>query len=222
MLQMKDCNDNVLSRMAETPLFANLSESERMSLATALNVRVKTCEPAELVVHECGSASEIVCVLAGRLHVYECGLKDGSRHLVHSLSPGEVYGASFPVLDLTTSPGMLVAAEVTRILVFKVDAVRQVMASGTHPKFVANLYASAVRQGFNAWRKLSLLSCYEIVDRVRLYHQWRDAENAAEPIRLSELAAYLGVNRTALYRAIDKLTRNDATKDLVKAHLKMR
>lgn len=222
MLQMKDCNDNVLSRMAETPLFANLSESERMSLATALNVRVKTCEPAELVVHECDSASEIVCVLAGRLHVYECGLKDGSRHLVHSLSPGEVYGASFPVLDLTTSPGMLVAAEAARILVCKVGAVRQVMVSGTHPKFVANLYASAVRQGFNAWRKLSLLSCYEIVDRVRLYLQWRNAENGAEPIRLSELAAYLGVNRTALYRAIDKLTRNDATKDLVKAHLKMR
>ena len=101
---------------------------------------------------------------------------------------------------------MLVAAETARILVFKVDAVRQVMVSGTHPKFVANLYASAVRQGFAAWRKLSLLSCYEIVDRVRLYLQWRDAENATEPIRLSELAACLGVNRTALYRAIDKLT----------------
>ena len=101
---------------------------------------------------------------------------------------------------------MLVAAETARILVCKVDAVRQVMVSGTHPKFVANLYASAVRQGFNAWRKLSLLSCYEIVDRVRLYLQWRNAENVAEPIRLSELAAYLGVNRTAFYRAIDKLT----------------
>ena len=110
------------------------------------------------------------------------------------------------MLELTRSPGMLVAAETARILVFKVDAVRQVMVSGTHPKFVANLYASAVRQGFAAWRKLSLLSCYEIVDRVRLYLQWRDAENATEPIRLSELAACLGVNRTALYRAIDKLT----------------
>ena len=101
LLPMKDNNDNVLSRMAETPLFANLSESERTSLAMALNVRVKTCEPAELVVHECDPASEIVCVLAGRLHVYECGSKDDSRHLVHILSPGEVYGASFPVLDLT-------------------------------------------------------------------------------------------------------------------------
>lgn len=110
------------------------------------------------------------------------------------------------MLELTRSPGMLVAAEAARILVCKVERVRQVMASGAHPKFVANLYASAVRQGFNAWRKLSLLSCYESADRVLLYLQWRNAENVAEPIRLSELAAYLGVNRTALYRAIDKLT----------------
>lgn len=219
---MKDCNDNVLSRMAETPLFAGLPETDLISLATALNVRVKICEIAELVMHEHSPASEIVCVLAGRLHVYECGLKDGSRHLVHSLSPGEVYGASFPVLDLTTSPGMLVAAEVTRILVFKVDAVRQVMASGTHPKFVANLYAAAVHQGFAAWRKVAILSCYEIADRVLLYLQERSAEPDAEPIHPSELAAYLGVNRTAIYRAFDKLKKNEKTESLVRLYVKMR
>lgn len=222
MLQMKDCNDNVLSRMAETPLFAGLSETDRASLAAALNVRVKVCEAAELVTHECSQADEIVCVLTGRLHVYECGLKDGSRHLVHSLGPGEVYGASFPVLELKSSPGMLVAAEATRILVFKVDAVRQMMVAGAYPKFVANLYAAAVRQGFAAWRKVSLLSCYEIGDRVRLYLQWRSGEPDAAPIRLPELAAYLGVNRTALYRALGKLTKNEATKNLVRLHVKMR
>lgn len=114
------------------------------------------------------------------------------------------------------------AAEATRILVFKVDAVRQVLAAGAYPKFVANLYAAAVRQGFAAWRKVALLSCYEIADRVRLYLQGRDGEPDAEPMRLPELAAYLGVNRTALYRALGKLTKNEATKNLVKAHVKMR
>ena len=222
MLQMKDCNGNVLSRMAETPLFAGLSEPDRASLATALNVRVKTCEAAELVMHECSPAAEIVCVLAGRLHVYECGLKDGTRHLVNIMGPGEVYGASFPVQALKASPGMLVAAEAARVLVCKVEAVRQVMASGACPTLVANLYAAAVRQGFAAWRKVALLSCYEIADRVRLYLQWRSGEPDAAPIRLPELAAYLGVNRTALYRALGKLTKDEVTRRLVKAHVKMR
>ena len=221
-MQMKDCNDIVLSRMAETPLFADLSEPDRASLAMALNIRVKTCEAKEILVHECSPAAEIFCVLAGRLHVYECGLKDDSLHLVHRLGAGEVYGASFPALDLKVSPGKLVAADAARILVCKVDAVRQVMASGAYPKFVSNLYAAAVRQGFAAWRKVAILSCYEIADRVLLYLQWRNGEPDAAPIRLSELAAYLGVNRTALYRALGKLKKNEATKSLVRAHVKMR
>lgn len=206
ILQMKKlCNDNMSSRMAETPLFSNLSDSVRLALASELNVRILTCEAGELVTHECRPASEIVCVLEGRLHVYECRLRDGSRHLVHVLRPGEVYGASFPVLDLADSPGMLSAAERTRILVCDVERVRKLVRSCACPQFISNLYAAAVRQGFHAWRKLALLSCYEIADRILLHLKWqRDAGDAA-PVRVSELAAYLGVNRTALYRTVNRL-----------------
>ena len=205
ILQMKHCNDNIPSRMTETPLFSNLSDSVRLALASELNVRILTCEAGELVTHECRSASEIVCVLEGRLHVYACRLRDGSRHLVHSLRSGEVYGASFPVLELANNPGMLAAAERTRILVCDVERVRRLVRSCAFPQFISNLYAAAVRQGFHAWRKLALLSCYEIADRILLHLKWqRDAGDAA-PVRVSELAAYLGVNRTALYRTVNKL-----------------
>jgi len=185
ILQMKHCNDNIPSRMAETPLFSNLSDSVRLALASELNVRILTCEAGELVTHECRPASEIVCVLEGRLHVYACRLRDGSRHLVHSLRSGEIYGASFPVLELANNPGMLVAAERTRILVCDVERVRRLVRSCACPQFISNLYAAAVRQGFHLkWQ--------------------RDAGDAA-PVRVSELAAYLGVNRTALYRTVNKL-----------------
>lgn len=205
---MKHCNDNIPSRMAETPLFSNLSESVRVELAAELNVRVRTCEAGELVAHESMPASEIVCVLEGRLNVYEHGFKDDNCHLVHRLYPGEVYGASFPALDLAASPGMLIAAERTRILVCDVEPVRKLVHSCAYPAFIVNLYAAAVRQGFHAWRKLALLSCYEIADRVLLHLKWqRDAGDAA-PVRVSELATYLGVNRTALYRTIDKLKKS--------------
>ncbi|MDO4366929.1 MAG: hypothetical protein Q4D70_09045, partial [bacterium] len=84
-MQMKHCNDNIPSRMAETPLFSNLSESVRVELAAELNVRVRTCEAGELVAHESMPASEIVCVLEGWLNVYEHGFKDDNCHLVHRL-----------------------------------------------------------------------------------------------------------------------------------------
>ena len=52
-----------------------------------------------------------------------------------------------------------------------------------------------------------LLSCYEIGDRVLLYLKWRKEDGLSVPVkfRYGELAEYLGVNRTALYRAIAKL-----------------
>lgn len=205
ILQMKDCNDDIHSCMAEATLFANLPKSVRTFLAAELNVRIKTYDASEIVGYECDPADRIACVLSGRLHVYECGLKDADRHLVRTLRAGEVYGATFPVLDLKANPGMLVAAEETRILFCDVECVRQLIRAELCPAFVTNLYAAAARQGFNAWRKVALLGCYEIADRVLLHLQSRVEEGDRAPVSVAELVAYLGVNRTSFYRAVAKL-----------------
>ena len=74
----------------------------------------------------------------------------------------------------------------------------------------SSLTAAASVQGFYAWRKLMLLSCYEIGDRVLLYLGWRkeDGLSASVKFKYGELAEYLGVNRTALYRATAKLCKS--------------
>jgi len=213
MLQMKHCNADILPLLAKTPLFAGIPEYVRASLAAELEVCVRDYEADEVVTYECAAASEVICVLSGRLRVFCCGAKDDARHLVHVLGPGEVYGASLPALDaVAKSPALVVAAEKTRILALKVAKARRLVRSGACPAFVANLYAASVRQGFNVWRKLSILSCYEIADRVRAYLRWRDEAGDVEPLRLPDLAAYLGVNRTSLYRALGKLTKNEVAK----------
>ena len=213
MLQMKHCNSDILPLLAKTPLFAGIPEHVLASLAVELDICVRDYEADEVVTHECASASEVVSVLSGRLRVFCCGAKDDARHLVHVLGPGEVYGASLPALDVVTeSPALVVASERTRILALKVANARRLVRSGTCPTFVANLYAASVRQGFNAWRKLSILSSYEIADRVRAYLRWRNETGDAEPLRLPDLAAYLGVNRTSLYRALGRLGKNEMAK----------
>jgi len=104
---------------------------------------------------------------------------------------------------------MLMANGVTEVLLCKVTKIREVIKRGTPAAFIANLYAASARQGFAAWRKLSLVSCYEIADRILLYLRWREEDGLANtPLPSSaELAEYLGVNRTALYRGINKLKR---------------
>ena len=160
-----------------------------------------------MIVNEATAARDILVVCSGRLQVSECGLEDDSRHLVETLSAGDTFGTGFPVMDLEQYPAMVLAETEGVLLAIDVAAPRQLLAGGRHLAFLKNLYAATARQGFAATRKLALLSCYEVADRVLLYLRWRREDGLAEPFAINypELAAYLGVNRTALYRAIAAL-----------------
>ena len=156
------------------------------------------------------SLTRAVVVVSGVVFVRECGLTDDSRHLVQRLYAGGTFGATFPAIAVKTCPGMLVAEEPSEVLFLNVASIRRMMEKGASPRFLANLYAAACTQGFYAWRKLMLLSCYEIGGRVLLYLKWRKEDGLPSPVkfRYGELAEYLGANRTALYRAIAKLRKS--------------
>ena len=207
MVQMKICKENILPKVAELPLFKGCGQCEVKSILDAAQGKVRQFDAGEVILHECTPAALIAVVISGVVFVRECGLADDSRHLVQRLHAGGTFGTTFPALATKTCPGMLVAEEPSEVLFLNVAAVRRLMERGVHLHFLSNLYAAASTQGFYAWRKLMLLSCYEIGDRVLLYLKWRkeDGLPASVKFKYGELAEYLGVNRTALYRAMDKL-----------------
>ncbi len=207
IVQMKNCTDDIVRRMSRQPLFKGCSVGECRELAERLDIRLRPVMQGEMVTSEVRAATEILCVLSGCFHVYECGLEDGARHLVQRLSVGDTFGTSFPVLTLTASPALLLAETEGELLLIDVQATRQLIETASHPKFVANLYAATAKQGFYAWRKLRLLSCYEVSNRILLYLRWREEDGRRDPLTVDYpvLAAYLGVNRTSLYRALAAL-----------------
>ena len=207
MVQMKTCKEEIISNVARLPLFDGCVSEETQAILKELHGEVRSFGAGEIVLHECAPAESMEVVVSGVLFVRECGLSEDSRHLVQRLYPGYTFGATFPVLGPETYPGMLVAEKQSRVLFLRVADIRRMLEKDTHPRFLANLYAAACTQGFYAWRKLMLLSCYEIGDRVLLYLKWRKEDGFTDPVKFKygELAEYLGVNRTALYRAMDKL-----------------
>ena len=207
MVQMNICKEDVLPKVAALPLFRNCSLKEIKDILVELCGMVRAFDAGEVILHECAPAVSMVVVVSGSVSVRECGLTDDARHLVQRLCEGETFGASFPVLAPKTSPGLLIAETSSKMLFLNSASIRKMMEEGRHSCFLANLYAAACTQGFYAWRKLMLLSCYEISDRVLLYLKWRKEDGVAGPVKFKygELAEYLGVNRTALYRALAKL-----------------
>lgn len=211
MVQMKVCKENILPKVAALPLFKNCIRKELKDVLDELQGALRSFDAGEVVLHECTPAVSMVVIVSGVVFVRECGLMEDSRHLVQRLYPGGTFGATFPALAPKAYPGMLVAEVPSEVLFLDVAHLQQMMESGLHPHFLANLYAAACTQGFYAWRKLMLLSCYEIGDRVLLYLKWRKEDGLPSSVKFKygELAEYLGVNRTALYRAIAKLRKVD-------------
>ena len=207
MVQMKICKEDVLPKVANLPLFKGCSRREVESILEEVEGKVRAFDAGEVVLHECAPAVSMTVVVSGVVLVHECGLMEDSRHLVQRLYLGGTFGATFPALAPKAYPGMLVTEEPSEVLFLNVPTIRRMMEKGAHPRFLANLYAAACTQGFYAWRKLMLLSCYEIGDRVLLYLKWRKEDGLPSSVKFKygELAEYLGVNRTALYRAIAKL-----------------
>ena len=207
MVQMKICKEDILPKVVRLPLFQGHDLESAKAILGELHGVVRSFDAGEIVLHECAPAESMLLVVSGVLFVRECGLAEDSRHLVQRLYAGGTFGATFPALDPKTYPGMLIAEVPSEVLFLGVASILRMMEKGMHPRFLANLYAAACTQGFYAWRKLMLLSCYEIGDRVLLYLKWRKEDGFTDPVRFKygELAEYLGVNRTALYRAMDKL-----------------
>ena len=211
MVQMKICREDLLPKVAALPLFRSCTRKELKDILDELQGAVRSFGAGEVILHECSPADSMVAVVSGVVFVRECGLADDTRHLVQRLYAGGTFGATFAAVGLKANPGMLVAEEPSEVLFLEVEHLRRMMEKGLHPHFLANLYAAACVQGFYAWRKLMLLSCYEIADRVLLYLKWRKEDGLPAPVKFKygELAEYLGVNRTALYRAIAKLRKSD-------------
>ena len=207
MVQMKICKEDILPKVEALPLFRNCTRKELRDILDELQGAVRSFDAGEVILHECSPTVSMVVVVSGVVFVRECGLADDTRHLVQRLYAGGTCGATFAALGTKVCPGMLVAEEPSEVLFLDVAHLRQMIEEGRHPRFLANLYAAASIQGFYAWRKLMLLSCYEIGDRVLLYLKWRKEDGLSTPVKFkyAELAEYLGVNRTALYRAIAKL-----------------
>ena len=210
MLQMKICKEDILPKVANLPLFAGCAPDEIRGILEDVQGKIGQFDAGEVILHECTSAVSMVAVVSGVVLVRECGLADDSRHLVQRLYAGGTFGATFPAFAPKTYPGMLVAEEASVVLFLNVAPIQRMMEKGARPRFLANLYTAACMQGFYAWRKLMLLSCYEIGDRVLLYLKWRKEDGLSSPAKFKygELAEYLGVNRTALYRAIAKLRKS--------------
>lgn len=189
----------LLDEVQRLPLFASCTQEEITDILTRAEARIRTLSPHEIVVHEGLGEPELVFVRSGRILVYTQGRTPVDRNLAQVLTSGQTFGASIIHLGSRSNPATLVAAEKSEVLILNALRLKSFYHAHIHPDFLLNLSVAAAQEWQASWNKLAILHCYETRDRINLFHQLGHV-----PLPPGEFAAYLGINRTALYRVLKR------------------
>ena len=206
---MKGSEMDVAERLTKISLFAGMSSEEVADIIRRIGGEVRHIKKDETFVYEGTKAKWVVPVLSGRLAIFESG-SGGVRHPVRIVEAGQVFGSTMVTSNLEYYPGAAIASEPCEVVLLSIPKIREHWHAGMCPKFFANLYSIVSGQVLECWRKMSILSCKKAEDRFMLYLRWYASEVGESDVTLpfansEACASYLGVTRTALSLAVNRL-----------------
>jgi len=193
--------------LCASALFSGYSPLDIAELLTDFDVRRKVFDNGTVVAHEGESSQRMGIVLSGFLHVYDSAFK-GHRHLVRIVRSGQVIGATLVAPQSDSNPALVRASGDCVVALLSLKAVGRRLRKGDS-RFFDN-FSAVVRDELQAsWRKIAMLSCPNIAERVLLYLQDRSRSERSKTFAVgsteAEFADFLGVHRTALARVLRKL-----------------
>jgi len=198
--------------LSASALFRGFSLPDVVKSLAQLDARRKAYGDGEVVVNEHDPSTRMGVLLSGFLHVYDSAFK-GRRHLLRIVRPGQVLGAS---LVGTRQPDASYPALVTAFgdcvtAILPLANVSKFAKTGGGRRLSDNL-TTVVREELQAaWRKISVLSCPNIAERVMLslrsFARFEKEKTFAIGSTEAEFADYLGVSDAALSRTLRKLAK---------------
>ena len=203
---------DLVERTAGTALFRGMSAKTVEDLVCRLNAVGRTYRRGEILAHAGLEASRLFVLASGRLHVY--GERSGGREmLVREIMPGEVLGLwILHVPEEKSWPGTVLAAEDTEVVSLGMAETRRLLATGGRAaeQLSANMSAILARELFSTWRKLVVMDEPTVESRVQAYLAELAGRSGGSgevvvPFDRERMAAYLGVTRPALSRALGRL-----------------
>lgn len=194
------------------PLFAGLSDGETDAALALLSARRTTYARGAYLLHMGEPVGAFGLVLAGRVEVATDDF-EGRAMLMAAVGPGETFAESMAYLGVSASPVYITAPEGATILWLSPGPLH---ADGGAPD-AARLRLAGRFSAMLATRCLSMndriqtLCKPSIREKLRAFFTaWERRAGSATfriPLDRAALAAYLGVNRTALSRELSCMAR---------------
>ena len=208
---MAERNDKTVATLAKQKLFKGLDRAAVEKLLSSTDAKVKQFERGEVVLHQGDRVRSLAIVLSGRLNVIQA-TRDGSEVIDYTLKAGGVVGASYVLQRSEPFPSRLEAAESSEVAFLDMGKLREAINSSSYAGLRENLVRALVGLVSECQKKLSVVGCWEIGDKVMTYLEGLAAETGKREVKIpfrtsAEFAQYIGVNRCALSRSLSQLVR---------------
>lgn len=208
---MAERNDKTVATLARQKLFKGLDRAAVEKLLSSTDAKVKQFERGEVVLHQGDRVRSLAIVLSGRLNVIQV-TRDGAEVIDYTLKAGGVVGVSYVLQRSEPFPSRIEAAESSEVAFLDMGKLREAIKSSSYAGLRENLVRTLVGLVSEFQKKLSVVGCWEIGDKVMTYLEGLAAETGKREVKIpfrtsAEFAQYIGVNRCALSRSLSQLAR---------------
>ncbi|MBR6443831.1 MAG: Crp/Fnr family transcriptional regulator [Firmicutes bacterium] len=196
-----------LNAPQDIPLFENITADDLKSILSCLNSYEKTYRKGEIIIMEQDSIKYAGLILSGTVHMMKEDIW-GRQTLLAYMRESELIGELFAVQKSPYSYVSFIAA--TDVTVLFIEA-RNIIHSCPnqcifHEQLTRNLFDLIGRKSIRLMEKIEITSKPTLREKIMAYlslqAQKNDSMYITLPLGRTELASYIGANRSALTREL--------------------
>ena len=198
---------------SDVPLFEQIGAQELTALLRCLHGRERSYKKGEILIMDQDHVQQVGVVLSGSVHMLKEDIW-GNQTLFGYIGPGQLVGEMFAVQRRASAYVSFVAASDARVLFL--DAAHIIHdcpnRCAFHSQLVTNFFDQLGRKGVSLMEKIEVSSRPSLREKILAYlsmqAQKQDSRYITLPLNRTELADFLGVNRSAMTRELSAMRRD--------------
>lgn len=209
-----------LTLLQQVPLFHGIQTNDFESLFACVGAKKKNFDKGAFISLDGDNMKNIGVVLSGRVQIIKEDMF-GNRTVLNELEHGGVFGESFVCGGHFVLTVSVQAADHCTVLFLPFDRVMTICPSACsfHNALIRNMVTMIARKNMKLLERLEVATKHTLREKMLTYLSQLAQEQASttvtSPLGRVDLADYLGVDRSALTRELNRM-RDDHLIDFVK------
>ena len=191
----------------KNPLFENITAENLQALLGCLHSYTKTYRKGEVIIMEEDSIRYVGIVLTGTVHMMKEDIW-GRQTLLTYISENEIFGETFAVQKKTDSYVSFIAAADTSILFVAAWNIIHCCPNQCvfHEQLSRNMFDLLGQRSVRLMERIEISSKPTLREKILAYLSMQSQKQSSRyitlPLGRTELASYIGANRSALTREL--------------------